>query len=100
MRVQSRGLPARIREGSCSLDAYSRKEPMIYLNCPRCGLALRARDGSPEVRHCPRCIARTRAAVPMFRSPLPYSALVGEDRDAGPGNRHDRSRRLGAGWAG
>jgi hypothetical protein len=49
-----------------------------YLNCSRCGLSIRPRFIAVE--HCPRCIARSRIAVPMFRSPLPARELLAESK--------------------
>jgi tRNA G26 N,N-dimethylase Trm1 len=47
-----------------------------YLNCSRCGLAIRRRIELVAVEHCPRCAVRARAAVPMFRTPLPARTLA------------------------
>jgi hypothetical protein len=41
---------------------------MSYMNCPRCGLKLRLRASFLAVEHCPRCLARSRTAVPMLIS--------------------------------
>jgi hypothetical protein len=42
----------------------------MYLNCPRCLLSIRLRHEGLAVRHCPRCVARSRVVVSMFTSPL------------------------------
>jgi hypothetical protein len=44
-----------------------------YLNCSHCGLSIRPR--LTAIEHCPRCIARSQIAVPMYRSALPARAL-------------------------
>jgi hypothetical protein len=52
---------------------------MPYLNCSRCGLSLRVRFEVLEPENCPRCLARSRVAQPLFRSPLPFRELDGRD---------------------
>ena len=49
---------------------------MSYLNCTRCGLSMACRHSTLEPAHCPRCIARSRVAHPLFRSPLPMRRLT------------------------
>jgi hypothetical protein len=44
---------------------------MSYQNCPRCFLALRVRFDAVAQRHCPRCLGRHGAAVPMFETRHP-----------------------------
>ena len=56
----------------------------MYLNCPRCRLAVKLRAPSLAMRHCPRCVARAGMLVELFTSPLPYERLAGA-RSAGPG---------------
>ena len=56
---------------------------MSYLNCPRCQLALRERDGHAGPESCPRCVGRLGVAVPLFRSRYPYYRRV-VARVAGP----------------
>jgi hypothetical protein len=46
-----------------------------YLNCPACHLSIRSVRFDRE--HCPRCLRRDDARVPMFPSPLPYRLLQG-----------------------
>jgi hypothetical protein len=46
-----------------------------YLNCPRCGLSIRPRTAWLAISHCPRCIARSRTLVELFRSRLPAEVL-------------------------
>jgi hypothetical protein len=48
---------------------------MLFLNCPRCGLTITPRAAWLSVRHCPRCLARSRTAVELFSSRLPAKAL-------------------------
>jgi hypothetical protein len=54
----------------------------MYLNCPRCRLAMKLRVPSLAMRHCPRCVARAGMLVELFTSPLPYERLAGP-RQAG-----------------
>jgi hypothetical protein len=49
-----------------------------YLNCPRCHLAIRVRHSVLSVRHCPRCVARSRIAIDMFPSRVPMRELIRE----------------------
>jgi hypothetical protein len=44
---------------------------MTYQNCPRCRLSIRVRTQALAPRNCPRCIARSRMAVPMYETPHP-----------------------------
>jgi hypothetical protein len=55
---------------------------MTYLHCPRCRLAIRRRADYLTVVNCPRCLARTATAVPLFTSPL--NAVELRHRDAPP----------------
>ena len=48
-----------------------------FLICPRCGLSIRPRSRWLAIEHCPRCLARARVAVSLFRSPLPPAELYG-----------------------
>jgi hypothetical protein len=41
---------------------------MPYMNCPRCGLSIRLRALSLLLERCPRCLARSGAAIPMYTS--------------------------------
>ncbi len=43
---------------------------MTYRHCPRCRLAIRRRVDVLTLENCPRCLARTALAVPLFSSPL------------------------------
>ncbi len=49
-----------------------------YLNCPRCGLSIAVRSRWLAIRHCPRCVARSRTIVELFGSRLPARVLYGE----------------------
>lgn len=53
---------------------------MTYLHCPRCRLAIRRRADFLTLDHCPRCLARTAIAVPLFSSPLDALELRRRDR--------------------
>ena len=54
-----------------------------FLICPRCGLTIRPKASWPALRHCPRCLARSHAAVDMFASTMPAASLYDEAPDAG-----------------
>jgi hypothetical protein len=49
---------------------------MPYLNCPRCHVAIRVRHAALAIRHCPRCVARSRIAIDMFPSRVPMRELT------------------------
>jgi hypothetical protein len=44
--------------------------------CPRCGLRVVQRFRRYAIRHCPRCVARYRAAVELLPRPLAPDAGV------------------------
>lgn len=44
---------------------------MSYLNCPQCGLSVRARPSDVVLERCPRCLAKTGQGIPMYRTPQP-----------------------------
>ena len=46
-----------------------------FLICPRCGRSIRPRSRWLAIEHCPRCLARARVAVSLFRSPLSPAEL-------------------------
>ncbi len=50
-----------------------------YLNCPRCGLSIALRVRWLAIKHCPRCVARSRTIVELFSSQLPAPVLYGEN---------------------
>jgi hypothetical protein len=52
-----------------------------FQNCPRCGLAIRVRAEHIAPQHCPRCIARDQAAVPMYNTRHP-ARLEAAERQA------------------
>jgi hypothetical protein len=56
------------------LDANGRR----WLNCPRCGLSVEVRPRRAAMKHCPRCVARSRLIVELFGSTLPSDVLYGE----------------------
>ena len=41
---------------------------MPYYNCPSCLLSVHARGIAPAIENCPRCLARRRMRVPLFRT--------------------------------
>jgi len=51
------------------------REAAAYLNCPRCGLVIVVKTPWLAARHCPRCLARDRVVVDLFRSQLPADLL-------------------------
>jgi hypothetical protein len=67
-----------------------------YLNCSRCGLSLRIRFAVLEPENCPRCLARSRVAQPLFRSPLTFRELTAADGDTGGGTATEAPRNAGA----
>lgn len=60
----------------------------LFLNCPRCGLSIRARARWLAIEYCPRCLARNRVAVRLFSSVLPSGQLYHEDSRPRP-DKHD-----------
>ena len=44
---------------------------MPYLNCPRCGLSVRVQADFLMMRNCPRCLARSASAIPLYETPAP-----------------------------
>jgi hypothetical protein len=70
------GLDASPSEGS---PVFKRPESAAsFLNCPRCGLSIRARARWKAIEHCPRCLAGARVAVKLFSSQLPVAELYRE----------------------
>ncbi len=49
-----------------------------FLNCPRCRLSLEMRSRWTAIRHCPRCLGRTRTLVELFSSPLAADVLYAD----------------------
>jgi hypothetical protein len=49
-----------------------------HLNCPRCGLSIEVRPHRTAIRHCPRCVGRSRLIVELFSSTLPADVLYDE----------------------
>ncbi len=47
---------------------YDLSAAAVTLTCPRCDLTLEARLKLLAPRHCPRCLARRRIAVPLESS--------------------------------
>jgi hypothetical protein len=50
-----------------------------HLNCPRCGLSIEVRPNRAAMRHCPRCVGRSRLIVDLFSSTLPADVLYDEN---------------------
>jgi len=51
----------------------------LCLNCPRCGLRIEVLARRLAIRHCPRCVARTRSVVELSSSQRPANALYATD---------------------
>jgi hypothetical protein len=49
-----------------------------HRNYPRHGLGTAVRPNRALIRHCPRCVTRSRNVVDLFISTLPADALDGE----------------------
>jgi hypothetical protein len=60
-----------------------------YLNCPRCGLSIALRSRL-VIRHCPRCLGRTRTVVELFSSQLPTDVLYANNSRPGTHRRTGR----------
>jgi hypothetical protein len=69
------------------------EDAMSYVNCPRCGLAVRLRAPFLAVRHCPRCVARRGIAVEMLISEP--RTLPAPTRQADRGAAHPAIHQLG-----
>jgi hypothetical protein len=52
--------------------------PRGHLSCPRCGLSIEVRRCRTAIRHCPRCVVRSRVIVELFSSALPADVLYDE----------------------
>ena len=50
---------------------------MEYLKCVRCGLDIRPRGARVQIKHCPRCLARSATMSPMVRATEPLRPAVG-----------------------
>jgi hypothetical protein len=74
VRPQSPARPAPLMSAIPVADANLRR----WLDCPRCGLSVEVRPHRTAMKHCPRCIARSRLIVELFRSTMPSDALYGE----------------------
>ena len=57
-------------QGGEGLIAYHEVEanPVTYLNCPRCGLSLRAHHDPAPDPACPRCRGQVGLIVPMYET--------------------------------
>lgn len=51
----------------------------LYLSCPRCGLSLEVRSRWLTIRHCPRCVARSRTVVELLSSAVPADVVHASD---------------------
>jgi hypothetical protein len=56
-----------------------------YLSCPRCGLSLALKSQWPAMKHCPRCVARSRTLIELSSSPVHVHAhlIESEQRESG-----------------
>ena len=50
-----------------------------FLNCPSCGLTIRAKAYRMAIEYCPRCIARSGTPVRLFASTLATIELYASD---------------------
>ena len=69
-------LPIRKRRGLTGIKMQ--RDPTFlggHLNCPRCGLSIPMRPHRAAIRHCPRCVARSRVIVELFCSTSPAGVL-------------------------
>ena len=69
-------LPIRKRRGLTGIKMQ--RDPTFlggHLNCPRCGLSIPMRPHRAAIRHCPRCVARSRVIVELFCSTSPVGVL-------------------------
>jgi hypothetical protein len=66
---------------------------MAFNNCPTCGLSIRVYPNRIAPEHCPRCIARSRVAIPMYSAVAPAQAGALTDGRAAT----DRRRRFARG---
>lgn len=64
----------------------------VYLNCPRCGLAIAQTARSHTWAHCPRCLGRTRTRVEMFASTLGAEQLYANGAPAA--KRYERGEPM------
>ena len=60
---------------SCDASA----PPSSCMNCPHCGLTIRANDQRLAIEYCPRCIVHSRKAVRLFATTLPTVELYASD---------------------
>jgi hypothetical protein len=68
-------------------DPAASRRAAPFLNCPRCGLSIRPKARWMTIERCPRCLARARVAVKLFRSSLPAAELYHEGGAPQPDNR-------------
>jgi len=63
------------------LHRQTRSRAMSYLHCPRCRLSINARAHYLTLTNCPRFLARTAIAVPLFSSLLSAGQLRANSDD-------------------
>jgi hypothetical protein len=56
-------------------ETVTNRSAAPYVDCPRCGASITPRARWLTIKHCPRCLARARIAVRLFRSPLAATEL-------------------------
>jgi hypothetical protein len=74
--------------------AFGARAATSFLNCPRCRLSLEVGSRWMAIRHCPRCLGRTRTLVELFSSPLPAGALYADSLR--PEQRSDPKHAVGS----
>ena len=66
-----------------------------FLNCPRCGLTIKARAPWLAIRYCPRCLARGQTIVELLHSRRGAAGLQAD----GPVRRERSGGVRSGGWA-
>ena len=70
-----------------------REAAMIELSCPRCDLAITPKASWLAIEHCPRCLARSRVAVPLLAAAAPTDAPGATDTAPQTSDALDRRGR-------
>jgi hypothetical protein len=65
--------------GQAGARDVRRSDAMPYMNCGRCGLAVRLRAAYMTLERCPRCLAQDCVPVPMHISDGPWTEWHASD---------------------